>query len=220
MSEWSGYDDSIEAVQPWPEGSYKGRLTDHAIVSSWSNGTPGFKLTFEVDGQSVEVKIWITKESASIAIDQLNAVGWNGEFTKAEFDPPDEVILYMKRETYKGKIQERWNISTFEVKPPPTDESLAWFAARFKAQTSPPSAPIGAPLPASPPPPPPPRPKASSPNGQPATQETAWAAWTAAGKTEDADGFWRSVEAVAGTTDASRITPDQWRAVIDSVPPF
>ncbi len=132
----------------YPEGQYVGRLLRSELVTSQIKGTPGIRLYFQVDEREVSVDVWITENSAQIAIDTLESLGWNGSYESAEFSKGQGVALYLKHETYKGKSRERWNISNFERKPPPpvTDSNLVRFAARYKQNTAaPPAPPVGAP---------------------------------------------------------------------------
>lgn len=210
----------------WEAGSYVGRLVRHELVTSGLKGTPGIKLTFEVYGYEIDVHVWITDASADIAAEQLQAVGWNGDFVSAGFDPPDEVPLWMKHEEYRGRMQERWSISTLERRPPPapTDDALVRFAARYKnLSKAPPAAPPGRPVAARPAakPAPKPRPDAGPPPQPARSQKEAWAVWQASGAANDPDAFWDAVDDVAGVgADPESLTPEQWRQVADAAPPF
>lgn len=230
----------------WPAGNYTGKLLRHELVTSQIKGTPGIRLWFEVEGEEVTADVWITDASADIAIQQLESIGWNGDFAAPEFAGGDATKLYLKHETYKNKPQARWSISTFATKPPPapTDGHLAQFAARYKAKTAaPPPAPSGKPTaPTTPPvapapkPAPKPPPAAQTPPAKPAGKaskqtaydkavaaaidlDSAWAAWQAV-ECSDADAFYREVKRVTGAADGAGATPDQWREVAAAAPPF
>lgn len=211
----------------WPAGNYDGTLIDGTLVSSQMKGTPGIQLRFEVQNVEKIVNVWITDASAEIAVNQLEAIGWNGNMAAPEFSKVGQPCkLYMKHGMYKNKPKEEWQISSFTAKPPPaaTDPMLTRFAARFKAKVSTPAPPPTRPTP--PPPaaagkgPPPPKAAASKAT----TMEEAWAAWTKGDKPGDEDKtaelFYKQVEIVAGTTDTSNVTPEQWNSVAAAAPPF
>jgi len=248
-----GGDETQGAAQPaqsalYPEGQYVGSLLRSELVTSQIKGTPGMRLYFRVDNREVQVDLWITEGGAQIALDQLAALGWNGDYEHAEFANGENAPLYVRHESYKGKVRERWNISNFERRPPPppTDSSLVRFAARYKQHAAPPPAPpAGAPSVPRPAPQSPGRPApavraparpAPKPVPSAATTEldrykqmvaaardvdSAWAVWEAAGFNDsNAAEFWENVERIGGTTDPAQIPAEKWQMIAGAAPPF
>lgn len=231
----------------WPEGNYTGTFLRSNITASAQKGTPGIQLYFQVEGKQVCVECWLTEATlAGMTGDQLRLMGWNGEYTEgAEFAPPDPVPLWMKHDTYKGAVRERWNISAKAAASPAAVASLDRARLLWKAKAAAP-APVPAAAPKAPPraaaptpakpapaakaPAPPPRPKAPKkpepkPEVAPAyepkpvtTLEQAWEHWVSV-DCDDADAFWKAVETVKpGSEDLSAA---EWQAVADAAPiPF
>lgn len=229
------------ASELWPEGNYEGTYVSHSCAPSQTKGTPGIAITFQVrDDKQVTVDCWITEATlAGMTGDQLAAMGWNGDYTKAEFDPPAVCKLYMKHDTYKGKTRERWNISA-NAKPitPAALQSVSracdLWKARRAGSTPVPAAPPKAPPPAKPKPAaggPPPRAPAKAPPkpaGTPAkpkeerlasTQDEAWDFWVNAG-CDDGEKFWKAVEEIAPGKDPATLTAAEWSKVAAFDIPF
>lgn len=219
----------------WPEGSYTGVFQRHQTTASGAKGTPGIQIFFGVNEREVQVDCWITEATlAGMTGDQLAAIGWNGSYSDCEFDPPAQVPLYMKHDTYKGKTRERWNISTQAKAATPAvvqavDRAcLVWKSKR----ATPPPAPGGRPLPppaappraaapakapaAPPKPPAPPKAPKAKPAG-PGTMDEAWAVWVEC-KCEDGTLFYGAIERVAGHADTDKLTAAQWSEVASLAP--
>lgn len=210
----------------WPSGNYTGNLLRHECGASAVKGTNYIRLWFAVNGVEKPVDIWITEAAATMAMDRLAKVGWNGEWPECEFSICEGIALYMKHEVYKGKTKERWDISTFESKPV-DGSAMARFAQRFKASNSRP-----APAPSAPPSAPPrPAQKSAAPSAPPRpaakaaaveyNQDSAWAAWAEElGDKCDAGAFWAAVDRVRGEREVEQMTAKDWADVVAACPPF
>lgn len=214
----------------WPEGNYTGKYLRHTTNASAVQGTPGIQVYFEVNEQERCVEMWVTPATLDgMTGDQLAALNWNGEYPNVEFDPPAEVGLWMKHDTYKNKTRERWNISTVSKAAAPEKlQSLSRACDVWKAKrTSAPAAPAAAPKPPpkSPPKPAgkaPPPPKKPDPIPRTATnQEEAWQVWLDAKADKDGGAaFWETVKSVCGHQDAERVTEEEWGLIAGNAPPF
>ena len=214
----------------WPKGNYEGRFVSGRFVSSSAKGTPGMELTFDagpLGGQKrVVVNCWLSGGAAEISADQLSAVGWNEDLEHPEFDAPEVVQLFCSENVHKGKTKEQWSISRFAIKPPPasTDPALLKFQALYRAKRAESGGQNGTAPKASPKPSvvkAPARPSKKSEVSEPAAtnQDEAWAVWVAH-KCEDADAFWKAVDAEAPGMEPEEITPGQWQKVAAAAPPF
>lgn len=208
-----------------PEGNYRGKYTGHQCTASVAKGTPGIMIDFDIgEGKSVRVECWLSEATlGGMTGDQLRSLGWNGEYgPECRFEPPETVSLYMKHDTYKEKVRERWNIS---VQGKANESALAGLSracqlwkARGAAQ---------APVPASAPKPPsrngpakapPAMTKPPAKKRRASSEDEAWAWWVKpeAGfkdETEAGEQFWLAVEEVAPGKGGKELTADEWDAV-------
>lgn len=183
------YDPAAEQQQagggpesPWGEGNYTGVYVRHEPFASAVQGTPGLRVFFQIGDREVAVEMYLTPATlGGMTGDQLEVLGWDGEYPEAGLNPPEAVGLWMKKDLYKNKWRDRWNVSTGGKEATP--ESLAAVARAcqlWKARKSQPApVPAGKPsvpkAPAKPAPAaatPPPR-KAPAPAGGPPPRKAA-----------------------------------------------
>ncbi len=163
-----------------PPGNYSGKL-----VRMYTDRTPNtgsdyvgleFELTHEYVGDEwVEVEpgthrtvsLFLTEASEPYTIDKLEFLGFNPQASEYDakegvYKSPtldnvnaDAVALYCKHEEYKGKMQERWDISTLtdsskkENKPVDLDTVKA-FEAKLRQRRENSTRPAGKPKPVAP----------------------------------------------------------------------
>jgi len=209
---------SDDAAGLWPPGDYIGRYVRHTCLPSALQGTPGIQIHFDVagTGQEAQVDCWITEATlASLTGEQLAAIGWNGRYgPECSFGPPESVKLYVRHETYKNKLRERWAISTIREASATTSQAANRACQLWRARRAAPT-PVPATRPQAPPPARPAPPiQPAPPNPEPiaSTMDAAWSAWVAAGR-EKADEFWTAIEAVRPGGTAETLTADEWARV-------
>jgi len=213
-----------------PEGEYAATFVEGEYFESFAKGTPGFALKFrlvDAPDRVVRAEVWISEGGASITEAALRAVGWNGSLDAPEFSKVgEELTLWMKHDTWKGKTREKWNVKTPRQVAGPAQKNMAMmFAERFKSSAPAPAAPTAAPKATLPKPPAkaaaPAKPKAPpKPSVKRATTlDEAWATWAHAGH-EDGTLFYAAIDEIRGERDIDALTADEWAQVEAKATPF
>lgn len=213
-------------VEMWPEGNYKGVYLGYEFGTA-NSGTPFIEYRFDIDGKRViTVTDYLTPNNKKYVEERMAVLGVSGTYPNLSFAPSGPVPLWMKHEEYKGKVRERWSISTAARKPPNPSAIADFFGVSV-------AAPAIAPPPR-PTPTPPPRPtgpaRPLSPADKAAEEDrvrldaakdlnSAWAVWVARGYNDD-DGTARFRKEIDDRGGEKALTPEQWRAVAESCPPF
>lgn len=244
--DWTGgasqfADDGAHDPGLWPEGNYEGTYLRHEFGASSSKGTEYLRIWFDVQGAEKAVDLWLTDGCFVMNQKRLSALGYRGVWPDIEFSA-SPVGLYVKHEMYKGRIRERWDISTLAAKSPDQSVMARYFARLQNAMAQQP------PTPAAPPAPPPrgvpakaaAKPSAASAPARPSAapprpaaapaakeaavvtdQDSAWAAWVEElGDKCDAAAFWSAVDAQRGNREVEEMTAKDWAEVAAACPPF
>ena len=112
------------------EGIYLGRLMEKGVDAVGEKDTPRLFLIYEIthvarngDWEDVRqtfrrtVSFWLSDKAYSQSLENLEAMGWNGEFREPEFTNPnvnENVNLECTHEEYQGKPQERWSLLDYQ----------------------------------------------------------------------------------------------------------
>lgn len=202
--------------QLWEAGNYVGDLVE-AVFGKSNKNTPQVVFTFDIEGNRKMVFAYLSDAAQERTFEDLEKMGWNGSTSKPEFSNPKRVELYMQHDTYEGKTNEKWNISSGGFKPQPmAQDEMRRIEALYRnrgGKTAPsrPAPSRGSPAPSRPTPAP--SKPAPSQQGDNFSKDDAWALFEQAGKT--ANDFFEvisGVETEKGLSE-SKFTAAEWRYV-------
>lgn len=203
--------------QLWDAGNYKGNLVE-AVFGKSSTGKPQVVMTFDIDGNRKLVFAYLSDAAKERTFDDLEKMGWNGSTADPQFTNPNGVELYMKHDTYEGKTNEKWSISSGGFKPEPlATDDLKRIEAQFRNRKGSPAPSRSAPPPRSAPParsaPPPRTPTNTEPKFG---KDEAWDAFEKGGVSspEAFNGAIEATEKARNKTEAE-FTADDWKYVCE-----
>lgn len=141
------------------EGNYYARITGAETVKA-QTGTSAVVVSMEVAHQAVSGKwepvgpfdasLYLSMAAGAkpFTVKKLVALEFNGDFRNPQFGV-EKFEVTCKHEDWKGKLRERWELTSWGGSEPAEDEELEKMNAEWRATQSKPTTPAGAP--ASPP---------------------------------------------------------------------
>lgn len=136
------------------EGSYFGPLVSMESVEVGQNSTPAFVMTWSLTHKAVngqwhtiepfEAKTFqfLSQGAYAISFEQLEGMGFNGDFTAPELDPiytEKGTTLVCSHEDYQGKTRERWKCATWGEGSPKalSREKAELLTAKYRQEHAP-----------------------------------------------------------------------------------
>lgn len=197
-----------------PAGYYDGELLPEGTsLTESKNGTPEFKLTFDIPSLGVQrrVALYLSDGALPYSLEKLKSFGWNNDFESPAFTST-KARLSCKHDQYNGQTREKWDVYVERRANPGTIDLL-----RSKVRSM--SAPAPARVVAKAPPP--------KPSGPPpvAAKDRNWA-WNEIVNTHGeatATRVWQSnINAVATATGKTEenFGPEEWTKFVTEFIPF